>query len=131
MPYFHRLKKEIGLRVLDKYNWKCSVCGTSKSLCVHHAERMGRKDEKYNDIENLIVVGRSCHMSLHQKAGHITIYTGGRTSWGKYAGERCGRRGKSNPPVKCKIEGCERWQHARGLRKKHYEYHRRRNWQEI
>lgn len=118
---FHRIKKEIGIKVLEKYNWKCSVCSSVKDLCIHHIERMDINDKNYNNLDNLTVVCRSCHMSLHRKAGHIVPYKNGE-------GNIFGRRGKGNPPVKCKIEGCDNMQHGRALCKKHYEFYRRRDW---
>lgn len=118
---FHRLKKNIGLLALENAGYKCQQCGSINDLCVHHVERMLPSDEDYNNLSNLTVVCRSCHMSLHRKAGHIISFKNGN-------GNFFGRRGKGNPPVKCKIQGCENMQHGRELCKKHYEYHRRHNW---
>jgi len=123
MKTFHRLKKEVGLAVLKKYNYKCTMCGSDKNLCVHHIERINPDNEKYNEIDNLTVLCRQCHMSYHRKAGHIV-----QKSKPKPPKNPWGRRGKDNPPVVCMIDGCNRLQHGRKLCKKHYEYYRRRNW---
>jgi hypothetical protein len=114
MRSFHRLKKEVGLRILDKYEWKCTECGSNKKLCVHHVERRDIKAIDYNDEKNLTVLCRKCHMSYHRKAGHVQPEWNGHVNiWG--------RRGKGNPPVKCRIKGCDNFQHAKRLCKKHYE----------
>jgi len=107
---FHRLNKEIGMRMLEKYKYTCQLCGNKKTLIVHHIERKAVGTIDYSDEKNLTVVCKSCHMSLHRKAGHILT--------------RGGRRG-NNPPILCKEQGCEKLQHGRGLCKKHYEFKRR------
>lgn len=119
MPSFHRINKKTGISVLEKFNYKCQICGSAKNLCVHHIERMSPTDINYNDEQNLTVVCRSCHMRLHREAGHIV------PSSSPPPGNPYGRRGK-RPPIKCTEDGCDRLQHARGLCKKHYEYKRKR-----
>jgi len=114
---FHRLKKDVGEAVLHKYKHQCAECGSTKQLCVHHVERMKPHDKRYNDIDNLTVLCRACHMAYHRKAGHI-VPAGA-------DGNPYGRRGKDVPPIQCRMEGCERWQHAQRLCKRHYEYLRR------
>lgn len=50
---------------LSKFEIKeCFLCGSEKSLDVHH------KNENWHDnrIENLVVLCRSCHMKEHRKA---------------------------------------------------------------
>ncbi len=117
-PTFHRLKKSVGLAVLKKYKYICQSCGDSKRLCVHHIERKTIGSYDYNDINNLTVLCRSCHMRLHRKAGHIlTIGTGSRGFYG-------GRRGYS-PPIFCKYKNCGKPQHAQGYCHTHYEYKRK------
>ena len=66
--YFN-LKRFNGLReiVLENYGYECSVCGTSKSLCVHHIDGHGRNSTTPNNtLENLTVLCVSCHMRYHQ-----------------------------------------------------------------
>ena len=120
MPSFHRIKKEIGLAVLERDKWQCTICGSRKNLCVHHVKRMNPDNKNYNNIANLSVVCRNCHMSLHRKAGHIMtpIHHKGGNIWAR--GNKWGRRGRGNPPVICQIDGCNIPQHAKGLCKKHY-----------
>ena len=77
---------------------------------MHHIERKSIDAPDYNDINNLTVLCRSCHMSLHRKAGHILT--------------RGGRRGKGMSPIYCKENGCDRLQHAKGYCNKHYEHKR-------
>lgn len=105
MASFHRLKKEVGYAVLEKYGHKCTACGVGTDLCIHHKNRMKAGDPQYNDIENLTVLCRSCHMRHHRLERDI------RTSGG--------RRGR-NPPIKCKFGNCSNLQHGKGYCKKHY-----------
>ncbi len=107
MKTFHRLKKEVGLRILEKHNYKCSECGSDKGLCVHHIERTHVDSPEYNNEDNLTVLCRSCHMSYHRRAGHVVPRT--------YTGRR-GTREK----IICSIEDCNNFQHGKGLCKKHY-----------
>lgn len=119
MRTFHRLKKEIGNAVLEKFNYTCTKCGQSENLCIHHKIKMHVSDERYNDIENLTVLCRSCHMSHHRSERDIVPPNL------PPPGNPYGRRGKK-PPIKCSIFGCDRWQHGKGLCKKHYEFKRKR-----
>ena len=119
MKSFHRLKKDVGNAVLAKYDNKCTNCGSKENLCVHHIIKMKPDDENYNDIENLTVLCRSCHLSHHRKEGDVVPNNL------PPAGNPYGRRGKK-PPIKCIEDGCENWQHGKSLCKKHYEYKRRR-----
>lgn len=118
MKTFHRLRKEVGNAVLLKYNNECTKCGTKENLCVHHVIKMKPDDANYNDIENLTVLCRSCHLSHHRREKDIVPNN-------PPAGNPYGRRGK-NSPIKCSIDGCDNWQHGRALCKKHYEYKRRK-----
>lgn len=123
MKSFHRIKKEIGIKVLEKFNYECINCGSKHDLCVHHINRVPLDSEEYNDINNLTVLCRSCHMSHHRRERHIEPKEEWNGNINNY-----GRRGKGNPPVNCIVEGCDRLQHGRKLCKKHYEYYRRRKW---
>lgn len=119
MKTFHRLKKEVGNAVLAKYNNKCTNCVSTENLCVHHIIKMKIDDENYNDIENLTVLCRSCHLSHHRKEGDVV------PNRKPPHGNPFGRRGKG-PPIICFIEGCNIFQHARSLCKKHYENKRQK-----
>ena len=119
MKSFYRLEKKVGNAVLAKYDNKCINCGSTKNLCVHHVIKMKPNDENYNDIENLTVLCRSCHLSHHRKEGDVAPNNL------PPAGNPYGRRGKK-PPIKCIEDGCENWQHGKLLCKKHYEYKRRK-----
>ena len=116
MRSFHRIKRNVGLKVLEEHNYKCIKCNSEINLCVHHIVPMDVKDKRYNDISNLTVLCRSCHMKHHRKEGDIKPPV-------TPAGNPYGRRGKIDPII-CKIEGCGKMQHARSLCKKHYEYKR-------
>lgn len=119
MRTYHRLKKRTGDSVMDKFNNTCAICGSINDLCVHHIIKMKPNDSRYNDIENLTVLCRGCHMSIHRKAKDIVQKT-------KPSGNKFGRRG-NRPPIKCSMDGCDNIQHAKALCKKHYEQKRRNN----
>ena len=110
---YHRLKKEAGDYVLAKYQYQCTQCGNTTNLCVHHIVKMLPEEANYNDIENLTVLCRSCHMSHHRKEGDVSPPS-------PPPGNPFGRRGKGNPPLVCKVDECNKMQHGRGLCKKHY-----------
>ena len=120
MHTFHRLNKEVGNKILNKFNYTCCKCRSHINLCVHHNQRMSINDPHYNDEDNLIVLCRSCHMKLHRVNGDIiptNLFRKG------VINNPNGRRGNS-PKVYCRVNGCCNEQHARGLCKKHYEYRR-------
>lgn len=119
MRSFHRVKRIVGNYVLSKYDNKCTNCGDTENLCVHHIIKMSADNADYNDIENLTVLCRSCHMSHHRIEGDIMPNTS------PPAGNPYGRRGK-HPPIKCSEPNCDKWQHGRKLCKKHYENKRRK-----
>lgn len=119
MRSFHRIKRSVGLKVLEEHNYRCINCGTKENLCVHHIIPMDVKDNRYNDISNLTVLCRPCHMKHHRKEWDIKPPP-------PPPGNHYGRRGKV-PPIKCSIEGCDILQHGKGLCKKHYERNRRKN----
>lgn len=119
MKRYHRLSRDIGDATLAKYENKCTKCGREDNLCVHHIIKMKPGDVRYNDLDNLTVLCKSCHLSHHRREGDI-VPTPPRSPGNPY-----GRRGKI-PPIKCSVEGCEKWQHGRALCKNHYEYKRRR-----
>jgi 5-methylcytosine-specific restriction endonuclease McrA len=57
-------------KVLKRDGYKCTKCGSSKSLVVHHKDETGISRVKdtdliNNEFENLITMCRSCHMKLH------------------------------------------------------------------
>jgi hypothetical protein len=120
MKTFHRLKKEVGLKALKKAEYKCEDCNKESNLCVHHIQRMNPDNPNYNELSNLKVLCRSCHMSFHRKAGHII-------SEGKGNPNPNGRRGKDVPEVFCH---CGKLQHGKGLCKKHYAklFRRKQGW---
>lgn len=100
---FHAVKKEIGFKVLELHGHKCTKCGSTEKLCIHHIEPMKPDNPRYNDIENLTVLCNPCHMSHHRKAGDIVGY-------GVYVRKK----------IYCSVDGCDRIQHAKQLCKMHY-----------
>lgn len=45
----------------DNYPHKCSLCGSTEFLCVHHKDR----DRKNNTVDNLQILCKSCHQKVH------------------------------------------------------------------
>ena len=63
---------KLALRIYDKYNHKCVKCGSKNDLTIHHLDNQGRNYEnkglKPNNTENnLILICRRCHGSIHGK----------------------------------------------------------------
>jgi hypothetical protein len=110
MSTFHRLNKNVGEFVLAKFMYKCTNCSSEIDLCIHHIIKKSPKDEDYNDVENLTVLCRSCHMSHHMKENDIVPFNGIRN----------GRRGKVSSNILCSYDNCNDKQHAKGLCRKHY-----------
>ncbi len=66
-------------QVLERDNWECQVCGMSqeksielfnRELSIHHIDGKGAyipKEQKNNDINNLITMCMRCHKSHHMK----------------------------------------------------------------
>lgn len=64
----------LALAVYEKGNRKCEQCENENDLTIHHKDRNGRNRinlglKPNNDIDNLILLCRSCHGSIHGKEG--------------------------------------------------------------
>ena len=62
----------LALKIYDKFNRKCSMCGSEYDLTIHHLDHKGRNFENQglkpnNSEDNLVVVCRRCHGSIHGK----------------------------------------------------------------
>ena len=72
------------LEVYDKYNRQCAYCKIEDDLTIHHLDGRGRnyydnKKQPNNNIENLILLCRSCHGRIHgYKSGGKFKKGGGR-----------------------------------------------------
>ncbi len=57
------------IEVYDYFFKKCCFCGSTKDLCIHHKDFLGytHTKEPNNDISNLLLLCRSCHMKYHRK----------------------------------------------------------------
>jgi len=58
--------------IYKKYNKKCAYCGQNWDLTIHHLDNQGRNKIKKglkpnNNINNLILICRKCHGSIHGK----------------------------------------------------------------
>ena len=62
---YARLRREI----LERDDWRCQECGSSKNLDVHH---LLRRSALGDDAEtNLIALCRACHQTLHRSADRL------------------------------------------------------------
>ena len=50
--------KEIKKEIFKRDGWKCTICGSTDDLTVHHLKGG-------DDLDNLICVCRQCHKKLH------------------------------------------------------------------
>jgi 5-methylcytosine-specific restriction endonuclease McrA len=55
--------QELRERVLRRDSWRCSFCGSMKSLEIHHQRFRSRSGE--DTEENLITLCASCHSRMH------------------------------------------------------------------
>lgn len=63
---------KLALEVYEKYNKKCSVCGTQNYLAIHHIDGKGSNYVKLglkpnNSLDNLQLICRTCHNKIHLK----------------------------------------------------------------
>lgn len=63
--YGYEFNRHLKKRILERDNYKCQNCTSSKRLVVHHKD-----EDKLNNVEdNLVVLCRTCHMKVH----HCTL----------------------------------------------------------
>ena len=60
----------LALKIYEKYYRKCVFCGNENDLTLHHLDRKGRNYENKglkpnNNEDNLILICRKCHGSIH------------------------------------------------------------------
>ena len=56
------------IKALERDNYKCVVCGSDYCVQVHHKDGLGRnkpKEQKNNDLDNLITLCARCHIEQH------------------------------------------------------------------
>ena len=64
------------IRLYKKNNYKCSVCDSTKRLCVHHKDGVGMGNHMKlgktvnNKLDNLLLVCASCHRKIHGFMGN-------------------------------------------------------------
>ena len=56
-------------RVFEKYQNKCSLCGSQENLNIHHIKPL--KEGGDNSFENLELLCQECHIKLHQPKSNI------------------------------------------------------------
>lgn len=54
---------KIRQKILEKFNNKCILCGSTEELHVHHVD----KNRKNNNLNNLLLVCEGCHFRFHGK----------------------------------------------------------------
>lgn len=87
-----RFGLKLALFVYDRANRKCEICGNENNLTIHHKnnkginlEHAGHKELVDNSLDNLIVLCRKCHGSIHGKQGKGILHRkgGGRKGAGE------------------------------------------------
>ena len=58
--FYHRIARENLIQ-------KCCLCNSNKFLCIHHKD----KNRSNNDLNNLMMVCKSCHSKIHEIAQNI------------------------------------------------------------
>jgi len=62
----------LAIKIYDKFDRKCYRCGSDSDLTIHHIDHKGSNYvkqglESNNNINNLLLVCRKCHGSIHGK----------------------------------------------------------------
>ena len=55
-------------KALERDNYRCSICGSTERLQVHHIDETGRnkpKEIQNNELNNLITLCAKCHIEQH------------------------------------------------------------------
>lgn len=61
----HYIGNQDRSKILSRDNNRCQLCNKTTSLVIHHKDGSGKKDSPNHAFENLIVLCRPCHSSLH------------------------------------------------------------------
>ncbi len=77
MRSISRLGLKLTLEIYDRYNRKCVGCQSESNLTIHHKDGKGRNYTELglkpnNSIDNLVLLCRKCHGSIHGKQGGRT-----------------------------------------------------------
>jgi 5-methylcytosine-specific restriction endonuclease McrA len=110
---------------LQRDGYKCTVCGGTKQLGVHHKDRTGQTDNPNHEMDNLISLCNKCHIHEHlgdlskprtafdttcQECGKLFKTTPFRISIG--AGTFCSAKCRDVANVKLTSEQQEELQHS-------------------
>ena len=57
--------REWRMKILDKHGHKCKICGSTERLEVHHIKPVLEYPEAIFDMDNGIVLCKSCHIQQH------------------------------------------------------------------
>ena len=57
--------RAVRLKALDRDGWKCTACGKSGRLEVHHLVSLDQAPEKAFALENLESNCKNCHIKRH------------------------------------------------------------------
>lgn len=66
----HPMWKKKRLKILDRDNYKCQLCGSEHNLCIHHTKYVtGMKAWEYpNSL--LVTLCKDCHEKVHANRKH-------------------------------------------------------------
>lgn len=105
-----QVSKKIRNIVMMRNSFKCTKCGTTNKLTIHHIKPMESDDPEFEDPDNLTLLCKSCHVQHHWKEGDII--------------------GRKNFTNHCQVDGCNRVHYSKLLCKRHYDNWRYRNYDE-
>lgn len=65
--------------ILERDGFRCTVCGSTNDLSVHHKDFSGQSEKPNNSTDNLMTVCKSCHTKIHKptqwtESRHQTVY---------------------------------------------------------
>lgn len=55
---------------LHRDGFKCTECGATENLVVHHIDESRKTGQLNNDLENLVTLCRKCHSERHGFTGN-------------------------------------------------------------
>jgi len=66
---YHDIKNFGGNRqkIFSLYAHRCAMCKSDTSLVIHHVDGSGNSEKTNNNLDNLILLCRSCHAKIHYR----------------------------------------------------------------
>ena len=67
--YGYEFNRHLKKRILERDNYECQNCESSKNLVIHHKD----EDKLNNSEDNLVVLCRTCHMKVHHRTLQLQL----------------------------------------------------------